>query len=100
MVVVIIHQTQADLVQMMLALHPPPGLASHLHCGKQQAGEHTDHAKRDKQLDQGRGSSPKPIKAQQSLWLPRGSCLHGSFLLHGRLIRSRDDAQTDAISLF
>jgi hypothetical protein len=96
MVVVIIHQAQTNLVQMVLALHPPRGLTSHLHCGQQQTGEHADHAKSDKQFDQGRCPALHSIQAQPLRGPPQGSCLHRSFLLQDSPIQPLGVAPTEA----
>ena len=51
-VVEVLHDSQADLMQMTLAVHAPGRLASVLHGGKQESDQHRDDRDHDQQLDQ------------------------------------------------
>jgi hypothetical protein len=64
--VVVIVQGEADLVEVVAALHAGRGFANLLHRGQQKPDQDADDGDDDEQLDQGEREPPAPLGDERS----------------------------------
>ena len=71
--VVVVHQRQTDLLQVVVALHAIGGFADFLDRWQQQPNENGNDGDDDKQLDQGEPAAPLPRRSRHGNLLDRRS---------------------------